>query len=279
MSTIPTITLPAGETVPALGQGTWQMGGSRAERDAEVRALRVGIELGMTLIDTAEMYASGGAEEVVAHAAEGQRDDLFIVSKVLPGNASRRGTIKACEQSLRRLRTDRIDLYLLHWPGHHPVADTVAAFEELRAAGKIRHWGVSNLDVAEMEELFGVAGGDDCQTNQVLYNLTRRGIEHDLMPWCAAHRMPIMAYSPIEQGRLAHNRALEAVAKKHGGTPAQVALRFSIDARTISIPKASSEAHVRDNRACLDLVLDEDDRAVLDAAFPPPAHKRPLEMI
>jgi diketogulonate reductase-like aldo/keto reductase len=225
------------------------------------------------------MYASGGAEEVVAQAAEGQRDNLFIVSKVQPGNASRRGTIGACDKSLKRLKTDRIDLYLLHWPSHHPIAATVEAFEELRAAGKIRHWGVSNFDVADMEELFSVPGGSNCQTNQVLYNLTRRGIEHDLIPWCTAHRMPIMAYSPIEQGRLAHNRALEAVAKKHGATPAQIALKFTIDAGTISIPKASSEAHVRDNRASLDIVLDDADRAALDAAFPPPARKRPLEMI
>ena len=273
-----TIDLPAGETVPALGQGTWMMG-EGGSRKSEAAALRVGIDLGMTLIDTAEMYASGGAEEVVADASAGQRDRLFIVSKVMPSNASHKGTIAACERSLKRLKTGRIDLYLLHWPSNHPIAGTVAAFEELRASGKIRHWGVSNFDVAEMEELLAVPGGTSCQVNQVLYNLTRRGIEHDLMPWSAKHRIPIMSYSPIEQGRLARNRAREAVAKKHGATPAQVALRFTLDQKTISIPKASSEPHVRETVAALDITLDDADRAALDAAFPPPGRKRPLEMI
>jgi diketogulonate reductase-like aldo/keto reductase len=273
-----TVTLPAGETVPALGQGTWMMG-ERGSRKDEIAALKLGIELGVTLIDTAEMYASGGAEEVVADAAEGQRDQLFIVSKVMPGNASYEGTIEACEKSLRRLRTDRIDLYLLHWPSHYPIADTVRAFENLRASGKIRHWGVSNFDVAEMEEMLAVPGGAHCQTNQVLYNLTRRGIEHDLLPWSAEHKIPIMAYSPIEQGRLARNRALEAIANAHGATPAQIALKFTLDQGTISIPKASSEKHVRENRAAHDIVLSPEDRAALDVAFPPPRRKQPLDMI
>jgi diketogulonate reductase-like aldo/keto reductase len=274
------ITLPSGETVPALGQGTWKMGESRSRRADEVRALKLGIELGMTLIDTAEMYAEGGAEEVVREAAAGQRDRIFIVSKVSPGNASRTGTIAACERSLKRLGTDRIDLYLLHWPGHHPIADTVAAFETLRAGGKIRHWGVSNFDAEGMDEVIAVPGGENVAANQVLYNLTRRGIEHDLLPWQAAHRVPIMAYSPVEQGRLARSPALDTLTEKHGVSTAQIALAFTLlRPDVISIPKATDPQHVRDNRAAADLVLDAADRDALDLAFPPPRRATPLEMI
>ncbi|MEQ1768955.1 MAG: aldo/keto reductase [Devosia sp.] len=274
------VTLPTVEQVSALGQGTWKMGDSSGRRTAEVSALKLGIELGMTLIDTAEMYADGGSEQVVAEAIAGQRDGIFLVSKVSPGNASRSGTIKACEASLRRLKTDRLDLYLLHWPGRHPVADTVAAFEELREAGKIRHWGVSNFDAEGMAEVIAAPGGGNVAANQVLYNLTRRGIEHDLLPWQAQHKVPIMAYSPVEQGRLARNRALEAVAAKHGVSAAQVALAFTLlRPDVISIPKATDPAHVRDNRAAADLVLDAADRAALDIAFPPPRGATPLEMI
>lgn len=274
------VTLPSGDTVPALGQGTWKMGESPARRADEVRALRLGIELGMMLIDTAEMYASGGAEEVVCEAIEGQRDGLFIVSKVLPENASRAGTIAACERSLKRLGTDRIDLYLLHWPGRHAIADTVAAFETLRRDGKIGQWGVSNFDTADMAELVAVEGGGHVATNQVLYNLTRRGPEHDLMVWQAARHIPLMAYSPVEQGRLAKHRALESIAQKHGVSVAQVALAFTLlRDDVISIPKATAPDHVRDNRAAADLRLDAADRAALDRAFPPPRGATPLEMI
>lgn len=273
------VTLPSGETVPALGQGTWKMGDSRNRRADEVRALKLGIELGMNLLDTAEMYAEGGAEEVVREAVGGQRDDIFIVSKVSPGNASRSGTIAACERSLKRIGTDRIDLYLLHWPGHHPLRDTVAAFEQLRAEGKIRQWGVSNFDAAGMDEVLE-AGGRNVAANQVLYNLTRRGIEHDLLPWQAAHKVPVMAYSPVEQGRLARSRPLDSIALKHGVSPAQVALAFTLlRSDVISIPKATDPAHVRDNRAAADLVIDAADRAALEGAFPPPRGASPLEMI
>jgi diketogulonate reductase-like aldo/keto reductase len=273
------VTLPSGETVPALGQGTWKMGERAGRRADEIKALQLGLELGMSLIDTAEMYADGGSEEVVRDAIAGRRDEVFLVSKVWPGNASRQGTTTACERSLKRLGTDQLDLYLLHWPSRHPIAETVAAFEALKAAGKIRQWGVSNYDVADMEELLA-AGGQGVAANQVLYNLTRRGIEYDLLPWQQRHRVPIMAYSPVEQGRLADHRALEKIAKARGATSAQIALAFSlIRDDVISIPKATNPAHVRDNRAAADMVLTEAERAALDAAFPPPKRKGELEMI
>ena len=217
-----TVTLPSGETVPALGQGTWYMGENRGQARQEADALRLGIDLGMTLIDTAEMYASGGAETVVARAIAGLREKAFIVSKVLPNNASRSGTIAACERSLKRLGTDRIDLYLLHWRGGHTLADTVAGFESLREAGKIRYWGVSNLDVDDMEELLGVPAGGACASDQVLYHLDSRGIEYDLLPWCAKHAVPVMAYSPLGRNvrRLSGSRARRAGAERHGATPA-----------------------------------------------------------
>jgi diketogulonate reductase-like aldo/keto reductase len=273
------VALPSGENVPALGQGTWMMGEGRHARAAEVKALQLGLDLGMTLLDTAEMYASGGAEDITGAAVRGRRDAVFVVSKVLPSNASRAGTIAACERSLKRLGTDRIDLYLLHWRGNHPLSETVAGFEALRNAGKIRHWGVSNFDVEDMEELFA-AGGAAVACNQVLYNLTRRGIEYDLAAWQAARQIPIMAYSPIEQGRLARNRALEAIAARYKASAAQIALAFVLaQPNTIAIPKAGSEAHVRENRAAADIVLSPGDLAALDAAFPPPRRKTTLEMI
>ncbi|HYH39642.1 MAG TPA: aldo/keto reductase [Azospirillum sp.] len=278
--TVPTTTLPSGETVPVLGQGTWFMGEDDRGRGAEADALRLGLDLGLTLIDTAEMYADGGAEEVVGDALAGRRDGVFLVSKVLPQNASRRGTIAACERSLRRMGTDRIDLYLLHWRGRHPLDETVAAFEDLQAAGKIRHWGVSNLDPRDMEELAGVPGGEACATDQVLYNLTRRGIEFDLQPWCRRRGIPIMAYSPIEQGRMLNHPELRRVAGRHGATPAQVGLAWLLRQEgVIAIPKASSPGHVRENRAALDLRLTEQDLADLDRAFPPPRRAQPLEML
>ncbi|MEO6395229.1 MAG: aldo/keto reductase [Devosia sp.] len=274
------VTLPSGEMVPALGQGTWHMGERDRSRADEVRALQLGLDLGMGLIDTAEMYADGGAESVVGEAIAGRRDAVFIVSKVSPGNASRSGTVDACDRSLKRLGTDRIDLYLLHWPGSHPLADTVAAFEALRRDGKIRHWGVSNFDAEGMEEVLAVPDGSAVAANQILYNLTRRGIEHDLLPWQAQHKVPIMAYSPVEQGRLARDGALDVIARKHRVSAAQVALAFTLlRPDVISIPKATDPGHVRDNRAAAELALDQEDRAALDRAFPPPRGATPLEMI
>jgi diketogulonate reductase-like aldo/keto reductase len=275
-----TAKLPNGEAVPILGQGTWMMGEKAARRADEVAALQLGLDLGMTLIDTAEMYADGGAEEVVAAAIHGRRDEAFIVSKVLPSNASRSGTIAACERSLKRLRTDRIDLYLLHWRGSHPLAETVDAFAALRAQGKIRHWGVSNLDLADMRELVALPGGEGVATNQVLYNPMRRGIDFDLAPWSRERAIPIMAYSPIEQGRLLNDAALQTIAKRHGATAAQVALAWTMrDGTTIAIPKATLPDHVRDNRAAHDLTLSVEDLAEIDRAFPPPRRATPLEMI
>jgi diketogulonate reductase-like aldo/keto reductase len=276
---IATLALPSGDTVPVLGQGTWHMGEQRRRRPDEVRALQFGIELGMTLIDTAEMYADGGAEEVVGEALRGRRDAVFLVSKVLPSHASRTATIAACEASLRRLGTDRIDLYLLHWRGGYALEDTVTGFEALLSAGKIRSWGVSNFDVDDMEELVA-AGGGAVAANQVLYNLARRGIEHDLLPWSERHTVPVMAYSPIEQGRLLDNPALRGIAGEHGATPAQIALAFVL-ARpgVIAIPKSSSAAHLRDNAAAAEIALTADDHRALDAAFPPPKRKQALEML
>jgi diketogulonate reductase-like aldo/keto reductase len=275
-----TTKLPDGEAVPILGQGTWMMGEKAARRGDEVAALRLGLDLGMSLIDTAEMYGEGGAEEIVAEAIKGRRDETFIVSKVLPSNASKRGTIAACERSLKRLRTDRIDLYLLHWRGSFALEETLAAFLALRDQGKIRHWGVSNFDLADMGELMALDGGAAVATNQVLYNPMRRGIDFDLGPWSRAHAIPIMAYSPIEQGRLLENASLLEIAERHGVTPAQVALTWAMrDGATIAIPKATHPDHVRDNRKALDLVLTAQDLADIDRAFPPPKRAKPLEMI
>ena len=277
---IPQIRFPSGASVPALGQGTWYMGERSARATAEIASLRLGLELGMTLIDTAEMYADGGAEKIVGEAIKGRRHEVFLVSKVLPWNASRKGTLEACAASLRRLGTERIDLYLLHWRGNHPLAETVEAFEALKQQGKIGAWGVSNFDTADMEELMAVMNGGDVEANQVLYNLGRRGIEHDLLPWCQHRRIPVMAYSPIEQGRLAHHPDLIHIAKAHQATPAQVALAWLLaKSGVIVIPKTSTPDRVRENRAATDIRLTEADMAALDAAFPPPKRKRPLEML
>lgn len=262
-----------------LGQGTWFMGEDRRQA-READALRLGIDLGMTLIDTAEMYGDGGAEEVVGEAIAGRRSEVFIVSKVLPSNASRKGTLAACERSLKRLGCDTIDLYLLHWRGGYPLRETVAAFEELIEAGKIRYGGVSNFDTDDMEELLDVAGGEAVATNQVLYNLTRRGIEFDLLPYCQARTIPIMAYSPIEQGRMLDHPALTAVAKEYAATPAVVALAFVINREgLIAIPKSSTPQHIRDNRKALDLELAPEHLAILENAFPPPQRKQRLAML
>lgn len=276
------VTLPGGEALPALGQGTWYMGERRADAAREADALRLGIDLGMTLIDTAEMYANGGAEAVVARAAAGQRDKLFIVSKVLPSNASRAGTIAACERSLRRLETDRIDLYLLHWRGGHPLSETVAGMEALLKAGKIRYWGVSNLDTDDMEELADVPGGGACAANQVLYHAASRGIEFDLLPWCSARGIPVMAYSPLghDVRRVLGSKAIRAVADRHGATAAQVALAWTMrSGAVISIPKASDPEHVRENAGAAALVLTDADLAAIDAAHRPPSRKTGLDIL
>ncbi|MEI9413091.1 aldo/keto reductase [Mesorhizobium salmacidum] len=279
-SSVRTTTLPCGEAIPVLGQGTWKMGEDSRRRSEEVDALKLGLDLGVTLIDTAEMYAGGGAEEVVAKAIAGRRAEVFLVSKVLPSNASRAGVQRACENSLRRLATDRIDLYLLHWPGSVPLSETVEAFEALKKAGKIRHWGVSNFDTDEMQELAFLSDGDKVQTNQVLYNLVRRGPEFDLTPWMRKRGIPLMAYSPVEQGALAHNARLTAVAARHGATAAQIALAWVMrQDGVIAIPKAGSQAHVRQNFAALDIKLTPQDIADLGSAFPPPSRKSGLEMI
>ncbi|MCI2422808.1 aldo/keto reductase [Saccharopolyspora sp. K220] len=272
--------LPGGQELPVLGQGTWGMGERRAERAAEVAALRHGLDLGLGLIDTAEMYGSGGAEEVVGAAMAGRRDEVFLVSKVYPHNASRRGAVEACERSLRRLGADHLDLYLLHWRGSTPLAETLDAFEQLRADGKIRHFGVSNFDPDDMAELFTGELGRQSATNQVLYNLTRRGIELDLLPWCRQHAVPVMAYSPIEQGRLLGEPVLRRVAQRHSVTPAQIAIAWVLAQDGVcAIPKAATQEHVEQNRAALDIELSAEDLAELDAGFPAPPHPVPLEIL
>jgi diketogulonate reductase-like aldo/keto reductase len=266
--------------VPTLGQGTWFMGEDPDERAREVRSLQLGLDLGMTLIDTAEMYGEGGAEEVVGEALRGRRDSCFLVSKVYPQNAGRRSAIEACERSLKRLGTDHLDLYLLHWRGRIPLAETVQAFEHLQRQGKIRRWGVSNLDMDDMEELFSISGGEACVTDQVLYNLTRRGIEWDLLPWCRRNGIPVMAYSPIEQGRIPARGTLQSIADRHDATPFQVALAWVLAQEgVVAIPKASDPDHVRANRAAADLDLTPEDLAALDKEFPPPKGPRALEML
>ncbi|HZU87661.1 MAG TPA: aldo/keto reductase [Stellaceae bacterium] len=277
---VPTVTLPGGERVPALGQGTWHMGENRRNAAAEAEALRLGIDLGMTLIDTAELYGGGAAEEIVAEAARGRRDQLFIVSKVMPHNASRAGVAAACEKSLKRLATDRIDLYLLHWRGAIPFAETLAGFEELRRAGKIRYHGVSNLDRRDLEEWVGLPGGAAVATDQILYNLSHRGPEWDLIPWCRERQITIMAYTPLGQGSMLRDRTLGDIARRHGATPAQIALAWLLRREgTIVIPKAARQDHVRENRGALDVALDEGDLAALDRAFPPPRGRTPLGML
>jgi diketogulonate reductase-like aldo/keto reductase len=277
-----TVALPGGETVPVLGQGTWYMGERRGEAAKEADALRLGVDLGMTLIDTAEMYASGGAETVVAQAVQGIRDKVFIVSKVLPQNASRAGVAAACERSLKRLGTDRIDLYLLHWRGGYPLAETVGAFQALKKAGKIRYWGVSNLDTADMEELIGVPGGSGCAADQVLYHPDSRGIEFDLLPWCGDHSIPVMAYSPLghHTRQLLGSSALRAVAGRHGATPAQVAIAWGLrGGNVISIPKAADPAHVRENAAAGGIELTAEDLAAIDTVHRPPSRKVGLDLL
>jgi len=270
------IHFPDGAVVPPVGQGTWRMG-ERGDRAAEVKALRAGLDAGMTLVDTAEMYGDGGAERVVGEAIAGRRDAVFVVSKVVPSNATRQGVQDACARSLRRLGTDRIDLYLLHWPGQVPIAETMAGFESLRAAGHILRWGVSNFDAGDMPGL-AEAG---CASNQVLYNPEARGIEFDLLPWCRAQGVPVMAYSPVGQGgALLRDPALAAVARRHGASTAQVAIAWSLRGDgVVSIPKASGLAHVAENAAAAALALAPEDLAEIDRTFAPPDRKQRLEML
>jgi len=280
MLSMKSVLLPCGEAVPALGMGTWNMGDSPARRADELATLRLGLDLGCTLVDTAEMYGEGLAEELVGEALQGRRDEAFIVTKVYPHNASKTGTVQACERSLRRLRTDRIDLYLLHWRGSVPLADTLQAFMALQQAGKIRHYGISNLDLADMKELWAQPGGQGVQTNQLLYNLTRRGIEWDLLPWLRERRVPVMAYSPIEQARLLRHAGLAGFAQRHGMPPAQAALAWLLAQEgVIAIPKTSHPERLRENIAAAGIQLSGEQLAELDALFKPPTKPVPLEMI
>lgn len=275
-----TTRLPSGEVVPVLGQGTWGMAEGKHPRQEEIQALRLGLDLGMSLIDTAEMYADGGAEELVGEAISGRRDDIFLVSKVLPQHATRSGTVTACERSLRRLKTNTLDLYLLHWRESIPLQETLAGFQLLQESGKIRYWGVSNFDISDMQELVDLPGGAAAATNQVLYNLTRRGIEYDLLPWCVDRNIPIMAYSPIEQGRMLSNPVLKKIASRHNATPAQVGLAWVLrQDKIIAIPRAGVADHVRQNRGALEIRLTKSDLDELDRAFPPPDGPRPLETL
>jgi diketogulonate reductase-like aldo/keto reductase len=276
---VKSVTLPCGEKVPQLGLGTWKMGERAHARKEEIAAIQLAIDLGMTLIDTAEMYGEGGAEKVISEAISGRRDRLFIVSKVYPHNASRTNTPVACERSLRRLKVDTIDLYLLHWRGRPPLAETMEAFQKLKAEGKIRHYGVSNLDTDDMQELWNAPGGGACQVNQVYYNPAQRGIEFDLLPWLRQRRVPIMAYSPVDQARLAADRKLAEIGKRHNATAAQVALAWGMSRPdSIVIPKAVKPEHLRANRAAADLALTPEDMADIDRAFPPPKKKTSLGM-
>jgi diketogulonate reductase-like aldo/keto reductase len=273
-------TLPSGEAVPVLGQGTWHMAEGKRSRGQEMEALQTGLDLGMTLIDTAEMYADGGAEELVGEAITGRRDEVFLVSKVLPSHATRHGTVEACERSLKRLRSNHLDLYLLHWRESVPLEETLAGFSDLLQAGKIRYWGVSNFDLSDMLEVDNIPGGEHVTTDQVLYNLTRRGIEYDLLPWCRERNIPIMAYSPIEQGRLLDHPVLHRVAQHHKATPAQVALAWVLRREgIIAIPQAGDPRHVRENHGALDFRLAKQELADLDLAFPPPRGPEPLAML
>ena len=275
-----TVILPSGKRVSALGLGTWHLGDVRATRAEEIATLRLGLDLGSTLIDTAEMYGEGRSEELVAEAIEGRRDEVFLVSKVSPHNASRKGAVAACERSLARLRTDRIDLYLLHWRGNVPFAETLEAFVALQKAGKIHHFGVSNLDLADMQELESVPGGPAVATNQLLYNLARRGIEWDLLPWLRERRIPIMAYSPIEQAKLTLNPKLVDFARRNGMTPAQAGLAWLLaQDDVIVIPKTGRRDRLKENIGALDQRLTQAQLAELDRLFPPPTSARPLEML
>lgn len=280
MIPLPTTQLPSGQNIPALGQGTWHMGEDADRRTSEIAALRLGLDLGMRVIDTAELYGSGASEHLIAEAIHGRRDEVFLVSKVLPPNATRRGAVSACEKSLKRLATDHLDLYLLHWRGRIPLQETIEAFEQLTKSGKIRHWGVSNFDVSDMDELFTLNAGRNCAINQVLYNLAHRGLEFDLLDWSREHQMPLMAYSPIEQGALLEDFELVKLARRHSATPAQIMLAWVLrQDGIVAIPKAGIPEHVQQNRDALNIQLKQEDLDLLDDLFPPPKKKIPLEMI
>jgi len=274
------VDLPSGETIPVLGMGTWHLAEGRHPPEVELDALRTGLDLGMTLIDTAELYGDGASERFVGRAIAGRRDEVFLVSKVMPTHATYDGTLAACDASLRRLRTDRLDMYLLHWPGDVPLEETVTAFEELKRSGRIRHWGVSNFDVGDMNALTAVPGGSGVETDQVLYNLTRRGIEWNLLPAGQRVGLPIMAYSPIEQGRLDGHPVLQGIGRRHRATATQVALSWVMSHPGVcAIPQAGTPKHVRENFDALRVVLRQDDVVELDAAFPPPPRPVPLEVL
>ncbi len=280
MKTKHTYTFQNNRSILTLGQGTWNMGDSGTHRKAELKALRTGIDLGMTIIDTAEMYGNGRSERLVGEAIQGQRDKVFLISKVLPSNASRQGTLKACENSLKRLQTNYLDMYLLHWQGRYPFEETVEAMLQLQQEGKIRDWGVSNMDVAEMEEFYSIPGGNTYAANEVVYNLTRRGIEYDLIPWCRKNNIPVIAYSPVEQGRLLNHKLLSEIARRHNATPTQIALAWVIrNPGVIAIPKAASAKHVEENFKSLSIELTEEDLQQIDKVFPAPTRKMPLDML
>jgi diketogulonate reductase-like aldo/keto reductase len=271
VAALPGVDLPAGGTMPVLGQGSWHLGQGRHPREEELRALREGIDLGMTLIDTAEMYGDGAAEELIGEAIRGRRENVFLVSKILPSHATRRGTWAACRASLDRLGVEQLDLYLLHWRGMVPVAETIEAFEELRHAGLIRNWGVSNFDVPDIERVLALEAGSGVQTDQVLYNLARRSIEWSLLPWCLRMGIPIMAYSPFMQGALLEDPVVRAIAREHRVSPAQVALAWVLAHEGVcAIPEAGTVKHVRQNRAAIEIELSEIDTVKLEEAFPPP---------
>jgi diketogulonate reductase-like aldo/keto reductase len=275
-----TVTLPGGATVPRLGMGTWYLGEDPDGRDIQLSALRTGMEIGLTLIDTAEMYGDGAAEELVGKAVAGRRDDVFLVSKVLPHHATREGTVKACQASLRRLGTDHLDMYLLHWRGSVPLEETVAGFEQLVEAGLIGCWGVSNFDAPDMEQLVAVPGGDHVQTDQALYNLARRGPEYDLVPWCRELGMPLMVYSPVDHGRLLQQPAVRRMAADKEVTPAQLAIAWVLRLPDVfAVAKASTRAHVIENRAAMEIGFSQDELDQLDRIFPPPTAKAPLEVL
>jgi diketogulonate reductase-like aldo/keto reductase len=274
------VELPSAKRVPALGQGTWQMEERGAGRAEAIEALRLGIDLGMTVIDTAEMYGEGAVEEVVGAAIAGRRDQVFLVSKCYPQNASRKRMTEACARSLRRLGTDRIDLYLLHWPGSVPIDETLDTFMRLKDEGKILDYGISNFDARGIQRVWSASGGGGIVTDQVLYNLSERGIEWDLLPWCRKRGLPLMAYTPLGQGALLRDPALARVGRRHGATPAQVALAWLLSRDgVLAIPKAGRREHVRENRKAADIVLDAQDLAELDAAFPPPDGPSPLAIL
>lgn len=274
------VTLPIGDMIPSMGLGTWHMGERIRDPKQDIDALVHGLNLGVNLIDTAEMYAHGGAERVVGAAIQGRRHEVVIVSKVVPYNASFKGAIQACENSLQRMGVENIDLYLLHWPGLHPLADTIAAFEKLKKDGKIKHWGVSNFDVSEMEKLYELPEGNNCQVNQVLYNLLRRGVEWDLLPWCRSNKTAVMAYSPLEQGILLENKKLRNIAQKIGISEAQLSIAWTLrNEDVISIPKAASLEHVEQNIKAWEIILPNEILRELDEAFNPPTNKEALNIL